>query len=55
LIGFNNGHYEAIDLSEWLAANPDDVLRTNFGLPESIVKKLPKEKVFMKPPDTTIV
>ena len=52
LIGFNNGHYEAIDLSEWLASNPDDVLTTTFGLSADIVKKLPAKKVFIAPPTT---
>src|SRR5262249_35884781 len=26
LIGFNSGHYEEIELSEWIAGNPPDVL-----------------------------
>ena len=41
LIGFNTGHYEAIDLSMWIAGNPIDVLATNFGKPESLFEKLP--------------
>jgi oxalate decarboxylase len=49
LIGFNNGNYEAIDLSEWLSSNPDDVLITNFGIPENLVKKLPKKTKFITP------
>jgi oxalate decarboxylase len=47
LIAFNSGHYEAIDLSLWLAGNPDYLLRDNFGLPESVVKKLPHDRVFI--------
>src|SRR5580693_3516808 len=35
LIGFNSGIYEDIDLSEWIAGNPPDVLATNFGTPAS--------------------
>jgi oxalate decarboxylase/phosphoglucose isomerase-like protein (cupin superfamily) len=31
LIGFNDGIYETIDLSQWIAANLRDVLATNFG------------------------
>ncbi len=31
LIGFNNGVYETIDLSQWIAGNPVDVLATDFG------------------------
>ena len=33
LIGFNTGVYETIDLSQWIAGNPADVLATNFGKP----------------------
>ncbi len=47
LIGFNSGHYEAIDLSEWLAGNPVDVLATNLGLPREIANKLPHKSVFI--------
>ncbi len=36
LIGFNNGIYETIDLSQWIAGNPADVLATNFGKPEAL-------------------
>jgi len=50
LIGFNSGHYQAIDLSEWLAGNPADVLATNLGLPRDVVAKLPKKTIFAAPP-----
>jgi oxalate decarboxylase/phosphoglucose isomerase-like protein (cupin superfamily) len=33
LVGFNSGKYETIDLSNWIAGNPADVLATNFGKP----------------------
>jgi oxalate decarboxylase len=49
LIGFNTGHYEAIDLSMWIAGNPAQVLATNFGKPESLFEKFPKERVFIAP------
>ena len=39
LIGFNTGDYEAIDLSQWIAGNPVDVLATNFGQPAGSVCK----------------
>ena len=48
LIGFNNGIYESIDLSEWLAGNPKDVLETNFGSPERDIK-FPTKKIFIQP------
>ena len=51
LIGFNTGHYEAIDLSMWIAGNPLDVLATNFGKPRSIFEKFPHQRVFIAPPD----
>jgi oxalate decarboxylase len=47
LIAFNSGHYEAIDLSTWLLANPDYLLRDNFDQPESVIEKLPKHRVFL--------
>jgi oxalate decarboxylase len=47
LIGFNTGIYEEIDLSEWIAANPPDVLATNFGKPASRFEKFPHKDVFI--------
>ena len=47
LIGFNTGHYQAIDLSLWLAANPDYLLEANFGQQKSVIDKLPRRRVFI--------
>ena len=47
LIGFNSGVYEDIDLTEWMAANPVDVLATNFGKPASLFEKFPRKDVFI--------
>jgi len=47
LIAFNTGHYQAIDLSLWLASNPDYLLTANFGRPESVIEKLPRHRVFI--------
>jgi oxalate decarboxylase len=47
LIGFNSGIYEEIDLSEWMAANPPDVLATNFGQPAALFGKFPRSDVFI--------
>ncbi len=47
LIGFNSGIYEDIDLSEWIAGNPPDVLATNFGKPASLFQKFPHKDVFI--------
>ncbi len=49
LIAFNTGHYEAIDLSMWIAGNPVDVLAKNFGKPLSVLEKFPRERVFIAP------
>lgn len=51
LLGFNAGVYQAIDLSAWLATNPDDVLRVNFGWPQDVVAKLPRKRVFIASKD----
>jgi hypothetical protein len=39
--------YEEIDLSEWMAANPPDVLATNFGQPAALFEKFPRRDVFI--------
>ncbi|HKM54020.1 MAG TPA: cupin domain-containing protein [Isosphaeraceae bacterium] len=52
LIGFNTGHYAAIDLSMWLAGNPIDVLATNFSKPTSLFEKFPRDRVFIAPSQT---
>ncbi|OKS87017.1 cupin domain-containing protein [Mucilaginibacter polytrichastri] len=49
LIGFNNGHYQSVDLSDWIAKNPNDILEGNFQISEDIADKLPKNaKRFLK-------
>ena len=47
LIGFNAGKYETIDLSQWVAANPKDVLATNFGQAGELFEKFPDRDVFI--------
>jgi oxalate decarboxylase len=47
LIGFNTGVYEAIDLSQWIAGNPLDVLATNFSKPASLFERFPRKDVFI--------
>jgi oxalate decarboxylase len=49
LIGFNTGHYAAIDLSMWIAGNPVDVLATNLSKPASLFEKFPRDRVFIAP------
>ena len=41
------GTYESINLSAWTAGNPDLLLSTNFGVPESVFAKFPKDAVIM--------
>jgi len=47
LIGFNSGVYETIDLSQWIASNPLDVLATNFSKPPALFEKFPHKDVFI--------
>ncbi|MGD9543724.1 MAG: cupin domain-containing protein [Methylocystis sp.] len=47
LIVFNNAHYQTIDLSQWIAGNPLDILATNFGQDPSVFEKFPRRDVFM--------
>ncbi len=49
LIGFNTGIYAGIDLSQWIAGNPADVLATNFSRPASLFEKFPHHDVFIAP------
>ncbi|WP_337175030.1 cupin domain-containing protein [Paludisphaera sp.] len=49
LIGFNSGIYAAIDLSQWIAGNPADILAKNFGKPAELFEKFPREDVFVAP------
>ncbi|MFN4257963.1 MAG: cupin domain-containing protein [Gemmataceae bacterium] len=49
LIGFNTGIYASIDLSQWIAGNPADVLATNFGQPPELFTRFPKRDVFLAP------
>jgi oxalate decarboxylase len=47
LIGFNTGNYATIDLSQWIAGNPADVLATNFSQPAALFEKFPHKDVFI--------
>lgn len=49
LIGFNSGVYESIDLTQWIAGNPADVLATNFGQTAELVERFPHRDVFVAP------
>jgi oxalate decarboxylase len=45
LLGFNAGDYQQISLSGWLAANPRELVATNFSLPLDVVEKFPNSTV----------
>jgi oxalate decarboxylase len=47
LLNFNSGFYEAIELSQWIAGNPTDVLATNFSKPAALIEKFPCKDVFI--------
>jgi len=43
----NNATYQSISITAWMGANPDLLLATNFGVPESVFAKFPKNAVIM--------
>jgi len=47
LIVFNSGHYQTINLSQWLAGNQADILATNFGQDAALFDKFTHRDVFM--------
>ncbi len=47
LIVLNNGTYESISLTGWMAANPRLLLATNFRVPETAFANIPKEATIM--------
>jgi oxalate decarboxylase len=44
---FNSPVYEEISLTGWLAASPRKLLATNFGVPEEVFARFPKDKEFI--------
>jgi oxalate decarboxylase len=44
---FNNGLYESISITAWMAANPAQLLATNFGAPEATFAAFPKRETTM--------
>ena len=49
LIAFNTGEYQSIDLSAWLASNPDYLLAAHFNQPQTVIDKFPRSEVFIAP------
>jgi len=49
LVVFDSGSYEAINLNDWLAANPDSVVANNFEISRSLAQQLPKRNADFAP------
>ena len=47
LIGFNTGIYETIDLSQWIAGNPADVLAAPTSASRPLFEKFPHNDLFI--------
>jgi oxalate decarboxylase len=47
LIVFNSGTYQTVDVSQWIAGQPADVLAVNFGRPAASFEAFPKRDVFL--------
>jgi oxalate decarboxylase len=47
LLGLNSGEYQTIDLAQWIAGNPVDVLATNFGQPTEVIEKFPRKDAYI--------
>src|SRR6266487_1313203 len=43
LLALNNGTYESISLTAWMAGNPPELLATNFRVPEAVFAAFPKQ------------
>jgi oxalate decarboxylase len=52
---FNNGTYQEISLSEWLAATPSRLLETNFSLSPNIIESLKNAAGLFSKPQTAPV
>ena len=46
LLAFNSGTYQEIGLSGWIASNPRQLLATNLGVSEDLLKGLPERDVY---------
>ena len=43
----NNATYKSISITGWLVANPDLLLATNFGVPESVFASMPNRALII--------
>ncbi|MET1029108.1 MAG: cupin domain-containing protein [Dongiaceae bacterium] len=49
VLAFDNGNYQEISISEWVAATPASILATNFQKPEAVFDHFPDREVFISP------
>lgn len=49
LIAFNTGHYQAIDLAQWLAGTPDYLLAGHFQQSRQVIEQFPQGDLFVVP------
>jgi oxalate decarboxylase len=47
LVVLNNGTYESISITAWMAGTPDLLLATNFGVKEVVFEEMPGDAVIM--------
>ena len=47
LVMLNNGTYESISITAWMAGTPDLLLATNFGVKEKVFEDVPGDAVIM--------
>jgi len=47
LLVFDNGVYQEISISEWIADTPPEVVSAVFGVPEMVVKEFPRQEIFI--------
>ncbi len=47
ILTFDNGNYQEISISDWVAATPRQILATNFGVPEATFANFPRRDLFI--------
>ncbi len=47
VVTFDNGVYQEISISEWVATSPAYLLANNFGVEEAVFANFPKKKVYI--------
>jgi oxalate decarboxylase len=47
VLALNNGTFESISITAWMAATPGALLATNFGMPASTFAAFPKRETIM--------